>query len=453
MDLPSTCGSGLTENNISPLHDFDYDSLEQQLVLNPPALNENLVNEWQTPATARQPTPVKKKRKRRQDNAIVDKKSTHSYNEGTWRDSVEKYSYRYIPDNGCYRRLKHISYNPTRQAFSQRKPQPFPGVALSHENRTLQRELTRDLRREFNTLMETNRHYFRIEDSEVEQLEDEEDYKSKNRLTQHSSGGHMSDQPPYSSPNSQPSAFVKVQRKVSPIPEMTRTTESQSAQPTGRLEDLIINKRCSSTLDNVTKVHTDHERMSSVHELHSHERAIAKAYDKRKSHPSLQSSFQYVNVEQFELLAQKTFNIRKGETEKLSKQLKPIERVTPSMRELYDNSKAVNEMMKMGFTSQKQQPQTIYPDMKVSAVMPIKQTNEAMNHTFNINSSKKHVNHPLSTKNSGNSVSMASKLGENKSRSIIKRVTVNIEEDANDDFQSFLPSISGKRISSKLVHH
>lgn len=406
------------------LHDLDYDSIEQLLVQY--AAETNLVSEWQTPVVARPPSPLRKKKRKLKEPPVCDRKSVSSYNDGLWCDSVEKYSYRYIPNNGCYRSIKQQANQP-RPTFSQRKPsEPMgsAGAMISQEHKALRRELTHDLRREFHTLMETNRSYFRIQDSEVEQLEDEEDFKVKSTQL-----------------ISPPPVFVK----LNPLPQTARVQETQSAQPTYRLEDLIINKRCSTTLDNPTKEHKSVEKSSPKNE--PRERLSDEKLQK-KLYPSLHANYQIVNKEQFELLAQRTFNFQRiGNSEKQEKPLKPIEKITPSMRELCDNSRAENDLVKFGYSQAKEQSSDL--DIAVSSITSLNQrTTEFTGTGFDNQRNTKNVVAIKNTENS--SMPVAPKLGESRTKcSVLKRVAVNLKQQS-DDFQSFLPSISGKRISSKL---
>ena len=443
---------------MASLHDFDYDSFERLQSDSAPITN--MVSEWLSPNTMRPNTPMKKRKKRLKDNQLYDKKMMLSYKEGLWHESVEKYSYRYIPNNGCYRRMKMQASQP-RQSFSQRKPSVTTGVHISQEHKALQREVTRDLRREFQSLMETNRGYFRIQDSEVEQLEDEEEYKRRNKKK--SVSKETEDE------SSTEPIFVKVEPP--PLPDNIRLLESQSAQPTGRLEDLVINKRCRSTLEydsnsskhnsnamqdklNVKSRILSDSGISSATNSH-HDRSYEESLQKR-SYPSLQTNFQYVNKEQFELLAKSTFNFRRStEEDKTVKTLKPVEKITPALREHYDNSKAMDEMMKLGYNSSK--PKKSYPDINITSVMPLNPRPKDFGEPENVAKSKKSNLKSLSSiKNAGG----GAKLGETKPKcSILKKVTVNIDQEPDEDFQSFLPSISGKGITSKiastikLTHH
>lgn len=448
MSTNHACGVSI-QTNMASLHDYDFDSFEQ--LHGDLAPVTNMVTEWLSPAGTKPITPLKKRRKKQKENQLYDKKLMYSPNEGLWQESVEKYSYRYISNNGCYRRIKQQANQP-RQSFSQRKPSVTSGVSINtQEHKALQRELTRDLRREFQSLMETNRGYFRIQDSEVEQLEDEEDYKSRHKMA--SVSEEPDEEPDLSVPD-----FLKVVPPAARLQDSVRILESQSAQPAGRLEDLMIDKRSRSTMDydSENKQNKDNDRLSIDSRLLTDTYPMTSHHDKssgdplqKRSYPSLQTNFQYVNKEQFELLAKNTFNFRRSsDEEKMLKTLKPVEKITPALREHYDNSKAVDEMMKMGYAPTK--PKKSYPDINITSVMPLNpRSKEQYAELEGVGKSKKSSN--IKTFSSMKNVGGA-KLGETKSKcSIMKRVTVNLDQEPEDDFQSFLPSISGKRITSKLA--
>lgn len=479
-------------NIIKDLQQYDIELSDQELHAQRLPDGDSLTS-WQTPLSVQKPAVTKKKKSKRSDYQLWNDNRRHtcSYSDGVWDDSIEKYSYKYIPNNGCYRQLKAQLSISTKQNISQKRPSSpsgggtTSGVVYGAEYRRLQREISMDLQKEFRSLLESNKKYFRLLNESpsavVDYLEDEEDYKDKmaasitKPTTVGTSGGSSnplptaqpsnksrSTLPTYQEspsvlpvvqsnallPNSNPilpniqtsSTLPPVQSVLTLAQARTRPLETQSALAAStNLEDLIIKKRCSTNLEQITSdfiaTNGGHEPPPIRYEKLSHKHSIL---------PS--TSRIYVNTDDVEDLANKTFSNRKGEKniEKKFKQLKPIEKANPSLREVFDNSKAMIEMMKLN--------SSYNTDVTIglSRVMNSKLSSSNLVATDSLMVSKPKVmsKNPFgttaTTQNTGYKVT---KLGETRPKLPVLRT---IDEQLKNTYQSLLPSVSGKRITSKL---
>lgn len=67
-----------------------------------------------------------------------------------WKANVEQGTYRYVPNNGFYRTIKFLTLDERRDWFTVTKKQPEK-VSMSWQNKRFQKELKRQLKREFAT--------------------------------------------------------------------------------------------------------------------------------------------------------------------------------------------------------------------------------------------------------------------------------------------------------------
>ncbi|XP_060063777.1 uncharacterized protein LOC132544222 [Ylistrum balloti] len=65
-----------------------------------------------------------------------------------WKANVEQGTFRYVPNNGFYRTIKFLTLDERREWFTVTKKQPEK-VSMSWQNKRFQKELKRQLRREF----------------------------------------------------------------------------------------------------------------------------------------------------------------------------------------------------------------------------------------------------------------------------------------------------------------
>lgn len=65
-----------------------------------------------------------------------------------WKANVEQGTFRYVPNNGFYRTIKFLTFDDRREWFTVTKKQPEK-VSMSWQNKRFQKELKRQLRREF----------------------------------------------------------------------------------------------------------------------------------------------------------------------------------------------------------------------------------------------------------------------------------------------------------------
>ncbi|XP_033753736.1 uncharacterized protein LOC117337062 [Pecten maximus] len=65
-----------------------------------------------------------------------------------WKANVEQGTFRYVPNNGFYRTIKFLTFDERREWFTVTKKQPEK-VSMSWQNKRFQKELKRQLRREF----------------------------------------------------------------------------------------------------------------------------------------------------------------------------------------------------------------------------------------------------------------------------------------------------------------
>ncbi|OWF45107.1 uncharacterized protein LOC110457454 [Mizuhopecten yessoensis] len=72
-----------------------------------------------------------------------------------WKANVEQGTFRYVPNNGFYRTIKFLTFDERREWFTVTKKQPEK-VSMSWQNKRFQKELKRQLRREF-----SNYHHYR----------------------------------------------------------------------------------------------------------------------------------------------------------------------------------------------------------------------------------------------------------------------------------------------------
>ena len=414
-------------------HSLEYAEKEQ----NTQRFGDNdSVTGWQTPDEQLQLPPVKKKKNKRGQESNSEKRMIPLYHDGAWDKSVEKYSYRYVPNNGCYRALKTQVGQPKSYSV-QRRHSPTTGLILSTEQRLIQREISKDLRQQFQALLENNRTHLKINKTTSglgdEYLEEERSYNNVQNNT--------SKQP----------APTPVQPTVVYTPMCERILETQSAQPAvpvNKLEDLLINKRCITNIDNKPPHSTPRETS-----LIPPDKSWVKGEKSQsRSVPLIPAHFNRIHMastDEVEALAMKTFTNRKGPIEPLraSRSLGPLEKVTPALREAYDNSKAVQEIMKFDeyistkpvaisvnpITSDRRRSEgnELYAAVKRKMVAPVKGTASlGPGVTSNFRTSK------------GNET-------QQKSSSLHEMMTIDMDNN-NTTFPAFLPSISGKRITTKI---
>lgn len=425
---------------ISTLRKSDSEYYIQELCTQRLLDNDSFTG-WQTPITQPKFIATKKRKTKRQDiTAANDGRGWISYSDGIWNASVEKYSYRYIPSNGCYKTMK-LQLNQPKSNFSHRKHSPLATSSISSDHKQLQRDIKRDLRREFKNLLDTNRPYFRLTNSPSavnDCLEDEQDFRDKYGIGKNT----------HSPPPAPPASTLPENHLHFPLPENSRILETQSAQPAmfQRLEDLVINKRCTTNLEKLTSepeinlVPPDKSWVKSD-----------KSYISRRMH--------YASPNQVEALAKKTFNGRKEvpiETQYKhvgNKHLGPIEKVTPSLRTMYDNSKALQEMMKLSCSIQPTYPTS---DGDISSVMSIKrQLNVEQLQGISNQKKSGNVRNAAFVTTGGTSVTSKYKVARlNEAQQGTSRirdmVDIAAEGQASTNFQAYLPSICGKRITTKL---
>ncbi|XP_067938184.1 uncharacterized protein [Watersipora subatra] len=369
------------------------------------------------------------------------------YNNGIWKDSVEKYSFRYVSNNGCYRALKAQMVH-TKPTTVHRKHSPTTGLTLSHEQKALRRDISKDLRIQFQTLLEHNHSHFQAPKSTsivCDYLEDEEDYK-ENQTKKHKlpSGttAPITNQLLVIDPELKSRNFTEINTQKFPEANPERILETQSAHPppiAGRLENLMINKRCSTNMDKYSPL-----ELEGVHAAPPDNGWIKADKPHSKSLPVMMPPFHGVQVTstmEVEALAKRTFNNPKGtgESSRAPRALGPIEKVTPSLREMYDNSKAAQELLKLN----KFRP--VQPvDMNVSSFSSLKPRAEIGNTKFATKSTASVG--PGTTANF-----RSAKYGDLQTKSSRLGEIINVDVDnPNSTFQAFLPCISGKRITSKV---
>lgn len=409
---------------------------------------------WSTPQLE-QPTTTKQVKKKRNgtcNNNMDKSQTTMSFGSGAWTNSMETHSFRYVPNNGCYRELKSQILQLKSSKTSRKPPTRPQPTTLNLEQRRLQREVTSDLRRELNALKNSSSKgptYFNIDDSLIndQAIDRDEDYVE--------------------SGNSKTLNFQITSSASFTPKQIERQVESKSALPlrsTDSTELETIRSKChssSSMNTNSTPIDMRYKTViqgfATAAESDASDRIARRANNRKilnverllKSTVSQPSKLDYAGEKNVAALAKQTFH---AENSAIST-LRPIEKLTPSMREAYDNSRATQQMIKIRNSNNNSVTTSLPDEMTAKSIHPMQC--EAMKSWLESDSAiVGHVPHSMKTSLKYSTTSYpqykVNRLGEARDSSKQAETSLVQLDSASANSTTFLPCISGKRITTKL---
>lgn len=412
----------LNDDDLSVAHlckvDTELIRLEAGAEWNP---ESDLVCGWQTPSPSYQPRsfPIRKKKIKRPDqNAWTERKMEQSFASGIWNKIIDKSFFTYIPENGCYRKLKCQSASSNINTSRKKPPSPSTAVKViySAEQRMLQRNDRRDLHSEFKNLFHNNGSSYRLHEfpQNIEQA-------PPLRVKDENGQAELTD------------TYLRYPNRDCDI----RMIESQSAQPTpSRLEDLLIKKRCSTHLEQSTfkNDHSNEKKYGNNTTGHNSELINNKS---ALSMIHLADKFSCINAHEIEMFAERTILGRNNSEQ--TQVLRPIEKITPSLREVHDNSEALEEILKLKHTSK----------YTISTASTLKMARFAQpsydSLTSNLLTISKHRK-----KHTNDSSSKPRKSKQDKCGGRAAYTEGELYNGA-ESIQAYLPSVSGKQIATKTT--
>lgn len=389
------------------------------------------ITPWASPQC--QPSLCLKRAVRKKNSYIPpEKRSYPDFNTGIWNGSVEQYSYCYVSNNSCYRSVKLqtalIKANPSRR-------RPAIPTILGAEQRKLQRELTRELRKEFQNLLDSsNDSYFKIRDSVVEAEGDGEEEPDK-PMFQRDVGDQSSND------------HIHV-----PLADVNRGFESKSAQLlTDTLSGVLDEHRPKSSFERQPmSLGTRAEKVPKDPKFTDGEKQQRKKIQRRilgldKQGKSNTVSHATPSTERVEALAKQTFNISKLDSNQSGngralRSLVLLSRSDHSHENPHENAThggpVCTDIMARGIFSNDFIHEGVRQKTSFSAAFP---GQSFENVAFKIPS----LGQPVSK--------IVSKISETKTKlSQPSNNFMELESPVDEDLQSFLPSICGKGITTRL---
>lgn len=371
-----------------------------------------------------------------------------NFNSGIWNNSVEKHSYRYVPNNGCYRQFKELQLNnnagkanrSTRKIVAKTHP-----TLLSSEQRKLQRELTRDLQKEFQSLnhLGNKEAYFKINDSVIYDRITDRDEDYNDGSTALNDGNR-----PAESKSALPFSTATESTESSDISIKNRAnTSMESAKGELRYRCMPgdLRYRCPiqepGTIPGQTELTVKTSKRIN--------RKILNVDKILKETVSQKGKLDSVGEKNVAALAKQTFNTEGS----MGSALRPIEKLTPSMREAYENSKATQHVMKIKNINNNNTSVTLRAEINTKSILPL-QSDQMKSWLSSTDSVNGHV--PASIKSLHKHSSSYPQYKVSKLDAQPRSTPAETPDlplggvVPMDSANNFLPCISGKGIRSKL---
>jgi len=383
-----------------------------------PNIDSSAITGWLSPLAETPVTIKKKKRKRESLYADSDRRLLINFTDHMWGGCIETVTYRYIPNNGCYRNIK--SYLSQQKNSHHRKPSPR--LMLSTEQRRLQRNITSELRKEFRNLLHPHNGYFKIDDSLVHCEDGEETSISCDTRKQEAVLNEVK-LLAAASQNPEPVCSVPLPKNDVLLPE-----------------DLRDHRKSLTIFDLPGRTPKPERNVKSTDGI-SREQTLLRRDELRASRAVPTTHAARLSTDKVDSLASETFCVKKLSNN--AKPLRPVERVSASMREVHDNSSACSSISRfiksstpdIGVVSIGLTPSKILQETK----WPSSETARS-----SVDSGKGYTTIKYTTPSNGANYRV-NRLGEPARSKIPNKPTIDINK---NDINTFLPSISGKGISA-----